>query len=103
MLCGLIGMSRTFEDGFLSSVGDVGSNPTTTSNNLKTKVMWVETKLVMDGGYQEVIIQPNDTQDAIVLNVVETQDDTLNSRLYLSYDEALRLASELIDFVNKNK
>ena len=65
--------------------------------------MWVETKLVMDGGYQEVIIQPNDTQDAIVLNVVETQDDTLNSRLYLSYDEALRLASELIDFVNKNK
>jgi len=65
--------------------------------------MWVETKLVMDGGYQEVIIQPNDTQDAIVLNVVETQDDTLNSRLYMSYDEALRLASELIDFVNKNK
>ena len=65
--------------------------------------MWVETKLVMDGGYQEVIIQPNDTQDAIVLNVVETQDDTLNSRLYMSYDEALRLANELIDFVNKNK
>jgi len=65
--------------------------------------MWVETKLVIDGGYQEVIIQPNDTQDAIVLNVVETQDDTLNSRLYMSYDEALRLASELIDFVNKNK
>jgi hypothetical protein len=65
--------------------------------------MWVETKIVMDGGYQEAIIQPNETQNAIVLRVVETEDTTLNARLYMSYDEALRLANELIDFVNKNK
>jgi hypothetical protein len=65
--------------------------------------MWVETKIVMDGGYQEAIIQPNETQNAIVLRVVETEDATLNARLYMSYDEALRLANELIDFVSKNR
>jgi hypothetical protein len=65
--------------------------------------MWVETKIVMDGGYQEAIIQPNETHNAIVLRVVETEDATLNARLYMSYDEALRLANELIDFVSKNR
>lgn len=64
--------------------------------------MWVETKIVMDGGYQEAIIQPNETQNGVVLNVVEVED-TSKSRLYMSYDEALRLANELIDFVSKNK
>ena len=65
--------------------------------------MWVETKIVMDGGYQEAIIAPNETQNGIILRVVETEDATLNARLYLSYSEAIRLANELIDFVNKNK
>ena len=65
--------------------------------------MWVETKIVMDGGYQEAIISQNETQNAIVLRVVETEDATLNARLYMSYDEALRLANELIDFVSKNR
>ena len=65
--------------------------------------MWVETKIVMDGGYQEAIIQPNEIQNAIVLRIVETEDATLNARLYMSYDEALRLANELIDFVSKNR
>ena len=64
--------------------------------------MWVETKIVMDGGYQEAIIQPNETQNAIVLRVVETEEP-FSSRLYMSYDEALRLANELIDFVSKNR
>jgi hypothetical protein len=64
--------------------------------------MWVETKIVMDGGYQEAIIQPNETQNAIVLKIVETEDP-FSSRLYMSYDEALRLANELIDFVSKNR
>jgi hypothetical protein len=65
--------------------------------------MWVETKIVMDGGYQEAIIQPNETQNGIVLSVIETEDVALNARLYLSYDEAIRLANELIDFVSKNR
>ena len=64
--------------------------------------MWVETKLVMDGGYQEVIISQNETQNAIILNIVEVEDASA-SRLYMSYDEALRLSNELIDFVNKNR
>lgn len=64
--------------------------------------MWVETKLVMDGGYQEAIISPNETMDAVILNIVEVEQPG-STRLYMSYDEALRLANELIDFVNKNK
>jgi hypothetical protein len=64
--------------------------------------MWVETKIVMDGGYQEAIISQNETQNAIVLNIVEVQEPG-STRLYMSYDEALRLENELIDFVNKNK
>jgi hypothetical protein len=64
--------------------------------------MWVETKIVMDGGYQEVIISQNETQNAIVLNIVEVEEPG-SVRLYMSYDEALRLANELIDFVSKNR
>jgi hypothetical protein len=64
--------------------------------------MWVETKIVMDGGYQEAIIQPNETQNAIVLRIVEVEEPG-SARLYMSYDEALRLANELIDFVSKNR
>ena len=64
--------------------------------------MWVETKIVMDGGYQEAIIQPNETENAIVLKIVETEEP-FSHRLYMSYDEALRLANELIDFVSKNR
>ena len=64
--------------------------------------MWVETKLVIDGGYQEVIISQNETQNALVLNIVEVEEPG-SARLYMSYDETLRLANELIDFVSKNK
>ena len=64
--------------------------------------MWVETKIVMDGGYQEAIISQNETQNAIVLNIVEVEEPG-SSRLYMSYDEALRLGNELIDFVSKNR
>jgi hypothetical protein len=65
--------------------------------------MWVETKIIMDGGYQEAIIQENETQNAIVLRVVERQEMSIDSRLYMSYDEAIRLANELIEFVGKAK
>jgi len=65
--------------------------------------MWVETKIIMDGGYQEAIIQENETQNAIVLRVVERQDKSADARLYMSYDEAIRLANELIEFVGKAK
>ena len=65
--------------------------------------MWVETKIIMDGGYQEVVIQENETQNAIVLRVVERQDMSIDSRLYMSYNEAIRLANELIEFVGKAK
>lgn len=65
--------------------------------------MWVETKIIMDGGYQEAIIQESEGQDSIVLRVVERQDMSFDSRLYMSYDEAIRLANELIEFVGKAK
>lgn len=63
--------------------------------------MWVETKIIMDGGYQEAVIQESETQDSVVLRVVERQDKSVNARLYMSYDEAIRLANELIEFVGK--
>ena len=63
--------------------------------------MWVETKIIMDGGYQEAVIQESETQDSVVLRVVERQDKSVDSRLYMSYDEAIRLANELIEFVGK--
>ena len=65
--------------------------------------MWVETKIIMDGGYQEVVIQESETQSSIVLRVVERQDMSIDTRLYMSYDEAIRLANELIEFVGKAK
>lgn len=65
--------------------------------------MWVETKIIMDGGYQEAVIQESEGQDSIVLRVVERQDKSIDSRLYMSYDEAIRLANELIEFVGKAK
>jgi len=68
----------------------------------KVNNMWVETKIVMDGGYQEAIISQNETHNAIVLNIVEVEEPG-SARLYMSYDEALRLANELIDFVSKNR
>lgn len=63
--------------------------------------MWVETKIIMDGGYQEAVIQESETQDSVVLRVVERQDMSIDTRLYMSYDEAIRLANELIEFVGK--
>ena len=65
--------------------------------------MWVETKIIMNGGYQEVVIQESETQSSIVLRVVERQDIGVDSRLYMSYDEAIRLANELIEFVGKSR
>jgi hypothetical protein len=65
--------------------------------------MWVETRLIIDGGYQEAIIQPTDNQDAVVLKIVEVGDNNQHTRLYMSYDETLRLADELINYVNKNR
>lgn len=65
--------------------------------------MWVETKIIMDGGYQEAVIQESPEQDSIVLRVVERQDIGVDSRLYMSYDEAIRLANELIEFVGKSR
>lgn len=64
--------------------------------------MWVETKLVIDGGHQEAIIQPTDNQDAVILKIVEVKEKS-STRLYMSYDETIRLSNELIDFVNKNR
>ena len=65
--------------------------------------MWVETKIIMDGGYQEAVIQESEGQDSIVLRVVERQDMSFDARLYMSYDETIRLANELIEFVGKAK
>jgi hypothetical protein len=60
-------------------------------------------KIIMDGGYQEVVIEQNTENESIVLRLVERQDKSFNAKLNMSYNDALRLANELIDLVSKNK
>ena len=57
----------------------------------------------MDGGYQEVVIEQNTENESIVLRLVERQDKSFNAKLNMSYNDALRLANELIELVSKNK
>lgn len=65
--------------------------------------MWIDKKIIMDGGYQEVVIEQNTENESIVLRLVERQDKSFNAKLNMSYNDALRLANELIELVSKNK
>ena len=65
--------------------------------------MWIDKKIIMDGGYQEVVIEQNKENESIVLRLVERQDKSFNAKLNMSYNDALRLANELIELVSKNK
>lgn len=47
---------------------------------------------------QSLHIEPNETQDGVILRIVEAADNS-DSRLYLTYAEAQLAGLELIDFV----
>ena len=51
---------------------------------------------------QIATVQPNETQDGVVLKINETNDEKFECKLYLSYDEARMLAKQLTDFVSDN-
>lgn len=59
--------------------------------------IWIERKLFTEE--QSVTIQPNETQNAIVLKINENADKLHESRIYLTYDETIALAKQMIDFV----
>ena len=50
---------------------------------------------------QIVTIQPNESTDGVVLKIGEANGDKSETRLYLSYDEAIILAKQIADFVDE--
>ena len=62
--------------------------------------VWNERRLFTEE--QIATVQPNETQDGVVLKINETNDEKFECRLYLSYDEARMLAKQLTDFVSDN-
>lgn len=64
------------------------------------KKAWTERRLFTDE--QIAAVQPNETQDGVILLITEATDLESQCRLYLSYDEAEMLAKQLKDFVMEN-
>ncbi len=63
---------------------------------------WKQIKIFTCDAEQSVIIEPNPERDGVCIHSNdESASDTFC--LHTSYDEALAIANELIDFVNKNK
>ena len=67
---------------------------------------WKQIKIFTCDAEQSVIIEPNPERDGVCIHANE--ESALNEHgdtfcLYASYDEALAIANELINFVNQNK
>lgn len=58
--------------------------------------VWAERKLATEE--QEVIISPNESYDGIILLCREVEDVKSSFRVYLSYEEAIILSSQLLEF-----
>ena len=63
---------------------------------------WKQIKIFTCDAEQSVTIEPNPERDGICIHSNE-ESAPENFCLYASYDEALAIAEELINFVNKNK
>ena len=63
---------------------------------------WKEIKIFTVDGEQSVIIGSNPERTGICIHSKEEQDKQ-EFCLYATYDEALAIAEELINFVNQNK
>jgi len=70
---------------------------------------WKQIKIFTCDAEQSVIIEPSPSQEGVCIHSNEESpsdpkiDSTHTFCLHASYDEALAIANELIDFVNKNK
>jgi hypothetical protein len=62
---------------------------------------WTEIKLCFET--QNATIQPNELLEGVVLITEDCDEKSIKTRLYLTKQEALYLASQLIDFANKLK
>ena len=63
---------------------------------------WKQIKIFTCDAEQSVIIEPNAERTGICIHSKEEMDKQ-EFCLYASYDEALAIAEELINFVNQNK
>ena len=63
---------------------------------------WKQTKIFTADAEQSVIIEPNPERDGVCIHSNEELAKQ-SFCLYATYDEALAIANELIDFVNQNK
>jgi len=63
---------------------------------------YVETRLYTEGG-QISIVQPNETDDGLILVTREQEKGVVDSRLYLTFDEAKELASLLEQSITRLK
>ena len=63
---------------------------------------WKQIKIFTADGEQSVIIESNPDRTGICIHSNEEMD-TQKFCLYASYEEALAIANELINFVNQNK
>lgn len=60
--------------------------------------VWVERRIYLEE--QHITIQPNEGKDGVVLSITEG-DLSHNSKVYLSYEEALELSKQINDFVKE--
>tara|TARA_R110002074_G_scaffold115453_1_gene246330 strand:+ start:1341 stop:1553 length:213 start_codon:yes stop_codon:yes gene_type:complete len=63
---------------------------------------WKQIKIFTADAEQSVIIESNPGRTGICIHSKEEMDKQ-SFCLYATYDEALAIANELIDFVNQNK
>jgi len=63
---------------------------------------WKQIKIFTCDAEQSIIIEPNPERDGICIHSNE-EAASQTFCLYASYDEALAIANELINFVNQNK
>ena len=63
---------------------------------------WKQIKIFTCDTEQSVIIEPNPERDGVCIHSNE-EIEPQSFCLYASYDEALTIANELINFVNQNK
>jgi len=64
---------------------------------------WKQIKIFTADGEQSVIIESNPERTGICIHSRDEVRGKQEFCLYTSYDEALAIAEELINFVNQNK
>ena len=64
---------------------------------------WKQIKIFTCDAEQSVIIEPNPERNGVCIHSNEGPDTSQTFCLHASYDEALAIANELINFVNHSQ